>query len=63
MDLSEDRTQTELYAHCNSCGAEWQIRSFASPPVDAQGCSFCNAGADAISILSERADFSGGLAR
>ncbi len=63
MDLSEDRTQTEQVAHCNVCGTEWQIRSFATPPTDAQGCSFCGAGERAISISSERADFSGEVVR
>jgi hypothetical protein len=63
MDLSQEANETELYAVCAVCGSQWAIKSRASPPTDAQGCSFCNAGADAISIVSERADFSGGLVR
>ena len=59
MDLSEDRTQTELVAHCNVCHTEWQIRSFASPPEDSKGCSFCGAAADAISVISEAKDYGG----
>lgn len=63
MDLSEDRTQTELYCQCTQCGHQWQVRSFADPPTDAQGCNFCGAPAEGISILSEAKDFSGTLAR
>ena len=61
--MSTERTQTEKIAKCASCGAQWQIRSFAEPPTDAMGCQACGAGPRAITIISERKDFSGALVR
>ena len=45
---------THRYAVCRVCGVQWQIRSDSD--ADAQGCSFCNAPARAISIRSESPD-------
>jgi hypothetical protein len=48
---------TERFAHCQVCGAEWQIRS--ETEADAEGCSFCDAPAGAVTVLSERPDYGG----
>jgi hypothetical protein len=42
---------THLCAKCKVCGAQWQIKS---PNLDdAKGCSFCDAPASAIIVISE----------
>ena len=51
---------THKYAKCQVCGVTWAIRSGSN--ADAQGCSFCDAPANAISIISEKPDYSGGQA-
>jgi len=48
---------TYLYAKCQVCGVEWQVRS--PTRADAQGCSFCDAPAEAITVISEAADYGG----
>lgn len=45
---------TGLYAVCQVCGAQWQVRS--DDQADAKGCAFCDAPAKAITILSEKPD-------
>ena len=42
---------------CRVCGAQWQMRSENGD--DAKGCSFCDAPAEAVVIVSEAPDFSG----
>jgi hypothetical protein len=39
---------TGKVAHCEVCGVQWQVRSHADPPTDAQSCAFCGAPASAI---------------
>jgi len=53
------RTQTDKVAICNVCGVQWQIRSGNND--DAQGCSFCDAPANAISIVSEAPVYGGAI--
>lgn len=48
---------TNKYAKCNVCGTQWQVQNVDGD--DAKGCSFCNAPAKAISILSEKPDYGG----
>jgi len=40
---------TELVAHCQVCGVQWEVKS--DDRTDAQGCGFCNAPANAIEAL------------
>ncbi len=47
---------TGKYAKCAVCGVQWQIRSFSN--ADAQACTFCGAPREAISIISEKPDYS-----
>lgn len=54
---SAARTQTERYARCKVCGCQWQIQS--NKNEDARACNFCGAGEEAISILSEKAEYGG----
>jgi len=49
---------THKYAKCQVCGVTWAIRSDAG--TDAQGCSFCDAPANAVTVISEKPDYSGG---
>lgn len=44
---------TNKVASCKVCGSQWQVRSFASPPTDAQGCPLCHADDSAITISQE----------
>lgn len=55
------RAVTHLYARCDVCGVEWAIRSFGG--ADEKGCSFCDAPANAITVISEHPDYSGRLVR
>ena len=48
---------TDLVARCNVCGVRWQVRSPSR--ADAQGCSFCDAPASAVTVISEAADCGG----
>ena len=45
------RTQTNVVAHCQVCGVQWQVRS--ANYEDAKGCTFCGAPESAISLVSE----------
>jgi len=49
---------THLVAHCQVCGVQWQVQS--PDRADAQGCSFCNAPARAITVVSEKAGYGKG---
>lgn len=49
-------TVSERVARCQVCHTEWQIQTLSPPYDDAQGCSFCDAPADAITIINERSD-------
>lgn len=60
-DASAPRYTTDLYAKCAVCGVQWQIRS--GNKDDARGCSFCDAPKEAISIHSEKPDYSGSLVK
>ena len=42
---------TNLVARCRSCGVGWQVRSENGD--DTRGCTFCGAGEDAITVMSE----------
>lgn len=53
-------TVSEMVGYCKVCHTQWQIQSMDDVPADAQGCSFCDAPADAILIQYERADYSMG---
>ncbi len=49
---AEAPVTTGLYARCQVCGVQWQVHG--APPYDnVQGCSFCDAPASAITVLSE----------
>lgn len=48
---------THKYAKCAVCGVTWAIRS--EDNADAQGCSFCDAPARAVTVISEKPDYSG----
>lgn len=50
---------TELVAHCQVCGVQWEVKS--PDRADAKGCSFCNAPARAITVVSEKAGYGGRL--
>lgn len=52
---------THLVAHCQVCGVQWQVKS--PNRDDAKGCSFCGAGAKAITVVSEAPGYEGRLAR
>ena len=54
----ETPTLTHKYAKCQVCGVTWAIRS--GDDADAQGCSFCDAPANAVVIISEKPDYGGG---
>lgn len=56
---SEAPAVTERLARCQVCGVEWQIRS--ETDADAEGCSFCDAPADAVTLISEAPDYGGRL--
>lgn len=58
-DASISPYTTGLYAKCAVCGVQWQIKS--GNKDDARGCSFCDAPKEAVSIHSEKPDYSGGL--
>ena len=49
--------QTNRVAKCAVCHTQWQVKSFAEPPTDAQGCPFCGADKTAITIISEAPDY------
>ena len=51
---------TELVAHCQVCGCQWVVQS--PNRDDAKGCSFCDAPARAITVVSEKAGYGGRLA-
>lgn len=48
---------TNLYAHCQACNVEWQVRSPSR--ADAKGCPFCGAPEEAITVISEAPDYAG----
>ena len=48
---------TELVAHCQVCGVQWVVQS--PDRADAKGCSFCDAPAKAITVVSEKAGYEG----
>ena len=50
---------TDKVCHCQVCGVEWASRGDA----DQEGCSFCNAPAIAITVVSEAPDSSGEIVR
>ncbi len=50
---------THEYARCQVCGTEWQVRS--PNRDDAQGCSFCDAPKEAITVVSEAPSYQGEL--
>ncbi len=52
---------THRYAVCEVCGCQWQVRSEVD--ADAQGCSFCNAAADQVSVRSEAPGYQGSVIR
>ena len=52
---------TEQVAHCQVCGVQWQVRSDSG--ADTKGCSFCDAPASAITIVSEAATYGGEIVR
>ncbi len=52
---------TNLVAKCAVCGCQWQVRS--PNRDDARACGFCGAPESAISIISERPDYSQGRTR
>lgn len=56
-DESTKPQVTELVALCQVCHVQWAIRSGQS--ADAEGCTFCGAPADAVTIVSEAPDYSG----
>lgn len=47
---------SERIAVCGVCGVQWQIQTTIPPYADAKGCSFCDAPANAITIINERSD-------
>lgn len=49
-------TATGLYAVCKVCGCQWQV--WGDPPTNTKGCAFCNAPESAITVHSEKADYS-----
>ena len=49
-------TVSERFAVCQVCHCQWQIQSTTPPYDDAKGCAFCDAPADAITIINERSD-------
>ncbi len=59
---SEAPQVTNKVARCKVCHTQWQVKSFADPPADAQGCPFCDAPARAITIISERPGYEGHIA-
>jgi hypothetical protein len=52
---------TSLYARCKVCGTQWQV--WGDPPTNTEGCAFCDAPAEAITVLSERQVFDGLVVR
>ncbi len=50
---------TNEYARCQVCGAQWQIKS--GNQDDAQGCSFCDAPKEAVTVINEAPDYSGAV--
>ena len=50
---------TEKVAHCQACGAQWQVQSTIGE--DAKGCAFCGAGEKAITIVSEAPGYEGAI--
>ena len=46
-------TTTGLYARCQVCGIQWQVKGGSGHYDNAQGCSFCDAPASAIQVMSE----------
>lgn len=56
---SEAPTVTHEYAKCQVCHTQWQVKS--PNRDDAQGCSFCDAPKEAITIVSEAPDYLGRL--
>ena len=50
-------TVTDKVAYCQVCGVSWQVKSPTS--ADAKGCSFCGAPEEAITVVSEAADYAG----
>lgn len=47
---------SNLVAHCQVCGTQWQVKESTA---NARGCSFCDAPASAIRLLSEAPRTSG----
>ncbi len=54
----EAPTLTDLVAKCQVCKVQWAVQAGGNH-ADAKGCSFCDAPANAITIISEAPDFSG----
>lgn len=52
---------THLYAICQVCGCQWQVKS--PNRDDAQGCAFCDAPAKAITVVSEAPGYEGRLTK
>jgi rubrerythrin len=52
-------TVTGKVCICQVCGTQWAMRGES----DDKGCSFCNAPASAITVVSEEPDYGGGLVR
>lgn len=50
---------TGRVAICQVCGTQWQVRS--ETDADVKGCSFCDAPAEAVMVVSEAPDYSGVL--
>jgi hypothetical protein len=55
----EAPTVTDEVAICQVCDTQWQVRS--GDRADAQGCSFCDAPASAITVVSEAPGYEGEL--
>lgn len=63
MYASDDApTLTDLVAICQVCHVQWAVQA-GGDHADAKGCSFCDAPANAITIISEAPDFSGQVVR
>jgi hypothetical protein len=49
---------TYLVAKCRVCKVQWQVQS--DNLDDTKGCSFCDAPASAIAVISEAPDYTSG---
>jgi len=51
-------TTSELVAHCQVCGVQWQV---SQGKADTKGCGFCGAPKEAIVVVSEAPGYGGAV--